>query len=74
MLACNIGKGYNATRINKVSSALRLNSDEYIAFLHAQLPTKADVYAPSGGLILWLTLPEIDTQTLADELSSMTCM
>ncbi|MBU3018094.1 PLP-dependent aminotransferase family protein [Paraglaciecola agarilytica] len=68
-LARYISKGYYATHINKVNRALRTNSDQYIAFLHAHLPTHADVYAPSGGLVLWLTLPEVDTQALADELS-----
>ncbi|WP_158769502.1 aminotransferase class I/II-fold pyridoxal phosphate-dependent enzyme [Paraglaciecola sp. L1A13] len=38
-------------------------------FLQAHLPPLAHVFAPSGGLVLWLTLPKVNTQKLAASLA-----
>ena len=68
-LAQYIAKGYYTTHLNKVNRALRDISAQYITFLQANLPPLAHVFAPSGGLVLWLTLPKVNTQKLAASLA-----
>lgn len=64
-LAQYIAKGYYTRHLHKVNRALRVISAQYISFLQTHLPPQAHVFPPSGGLVLWLKLPKVNTQKLA---------
>lgn len=68
-LAHYIAKGYYASHINKVNRTLREITNQYCAFLRANLSSNARVYLPSGGLVLWLTLPKVNSQVLVADLA-----
>lgn len=68
-LAEYIGKGYYRSHLTKVNQTLRSNCDKYIDFLLQNLPSQAETYRPSGGLVLWIRLPNLDTQILSLKLA-----
>ncbi|WP_425642206.1 PLP-dependent aminotransferase family protein [Marinomonas gallaica] len=53
--------------INKVRPILQSQVHQYRQFLTEHLPANAQISAPQGGLVLWLRVPGMDTNQLADE-------
>ncbi|WP_245624663.1 aminotransferase-like domain-containing protein [Marinomonas fungiae] len=53
--------------INKVRPILQSQVHLYRQFLAEHLPSSAQISAPQGGLVLWLRIPGVDTNQLADE-------
>jgi len=63
-LADYIAKGYYQTHIQKVNRALAAHCANYIEFLHHNLPEGAEVYSPTGGLVLWIKMLKVNTEKL----------
>ena len=64
-LANYIANGYYETHIKRVNRSLAVHCAEYIEFLHQHLPKLSEVFIPSGGLVLWIKIPNINTDKLA---------
>jgi DNA-binding transcriptional MocR family regulator len=64
-LADYISNGYYETHIKRVNRALAVHCADYIEFLHHNLPPLSEVFIPSGGLVLWVKIPNVNTDKLA---------
>lgn len=53
--------------INKIRPILQSQVHQYRQFLAGHLPTSAQISAPQGGLVLWVRIPDLDTNQLADK-------
>jgi len=67
-LADYLSKGHYARHIKKLNKALAINTKTFIHFLSEHLPPNAQIFFPTGGLVLWIKLPDVDTQQLTLEL------
>jgi len=68
-LADYIANGHYISHINKVNRALASHCSDYIKFLQYNLPEYAEVFIPTGGLVLWVKIPNLNTEKLASQLS-----
>ena len=64
-LADYISNGYYETHIKRVNRTLAVHCADYIEFLHHNLPPLSEVFIPSGGLVLWVKIPNVNTDKLA---------
>ncbi|MBM6550853.1 PLP-dependent aminotransferase family protein [Marinomonas ostreistagni] len=53
--------------LHKVRPILQSQVHQYRQLLSEHLPASAQISAPKGGLVLWIRLPGIDTNQLADQ-------
>lgn len=67
-LADYIANGYYDKHLKKVNKALSSHYAEYIQYLQRHLPDDSELLTPHGGLVLWIRIPQLDTEKLAIEL------
>jgi DNA-binding transcriptional MocR family regulator len=63
-LADYIGNGYYSSHLKKVNRILSIHCAEYVDYLQQQLPEQTDIFAPHGGLVLWIRIPNINSEKL----------
>ncbi|MBZ9611081.1 PLP-dependent aminotransferase family protein [Rheinheimera maricola] len=68
-LADYIANGYYETHVKRVNRAISAQCSDYVKFLKNNLPEQAEIFVPSGGLVLWVKIPNVNTQQLAVKLA-----
>jgi DNA-binding transcriptional MocR family regulator len=68
-LADYIEKGHYLRHIKKMNQVLCTHSRTYIDVLQQGLPKNSQIYLPTGGLVLWICVPTLDTKQLASMLA-----
>jgi len=53
--------------LNALRPILQSQMHQYRQFLAEHLPDSAQISAPQGGLVLWLRVPDLDTNALAEQ-------
>jgi len=67
-LAEYIKRGFYHAHLNRVNRALKSHCNRYIEFLSEHLPKNAEISQPQGGLVIWIRIPTVNTEELADQL------
>ena len=62
-----IESGDYRTHINQMRPRLQQQVAQYRHCLHELLPSGAQISAPDGGLVLWIRVPGLDSQALAQQ-------
>lgn len=62
-----INTGEYRRHVNKMRIQLSLQIHNYRQFLIQQLPNNAKISLPHGGIVLWIQIPNLDSNQLANE-------
>lgn len=67
-MADYLSKGHYRRHLKKVNKALQVHCNTYVNFLQQHLPKDSQVYIPTGGLLLWIRVPNLRAKQLAENL------
>lgn len=65
-----INSGQYLSHLNKTRLRLQQHSYQYQRYLREQLPRSAKISQPIGGLVLWVQIPNLDAEALAQKARS----
>ncbi|MBQ4860722.1 PLP-dependent aminotransferase family protein [Pseudoalteromonas sp. MMG013] len=68
-MANYINKGHYQQHLKHINQHLCAHKNLYLHYLQEQLPNNSSIYMPSGGMVLWLAIPALNTEQLAMKLA-----
>jgi DNA-binding transcriptional MocR family regulator len=68
-MADYLRRGHYSRHLKKTNKLLRQHCLAYVAYLQEYLPANSEVLMPEGGLVLWVRVPQLNSQLLAQQLA-----
>jgi DNA-binding transcriptional MocR family regulator len=68
-MADYLSRGHYSRHLKKTNKTLRQHCQAYVAYLLEHLPVNSEVLMPDGGLVLWVRVPQLNSQLLTQQLA-----
>ena len=69
-IAHYINRGHYQQHLKRANNKLASHKNLYITLLNSILPANSSIYIPHGGMVLWIKVPDLDSDMLAAVLAS----
>ena len=70
VMADYIAKGHYKRHVKAINRQLSGHLATYLRFFQQNLPQECQLFAPAGGMVLWVKFPGVDGEELAETLAS----